>query len=212
MRRALALVQVQVLALAFVLVACDSSPMAAKPQDIFADRLVAFAPGSHAGFGQDKLPAIVLGSPHGAGDKAGSLHVVSLGNQGTIVVAFDDLLAVDGVGPDLVVFENAFTGFVETGAVAASMDGQTWHAWPCQPHKGAASGCAGQTPVYLAPEAFVVTQPFAKWGGDAFDLGEIGLKSARYIRITDSGANDYEGITGGFDLDAVAVINSAPVN
>ena len=50
------------------------------------------------------------------------------------------------------------------------------------------------------------TDPAAA-GGDAYDLAEIGRASARYVRIRDSGANSYDGVSGGFDLDAVAVVN-----
>lgn len=45
------------------------------------------------------MPDVVLGSPEGKGDRAGSLHVVSLGRGGEIVLAFDGI--VDGDGPDL---------------------------------------------------------------------------------------------------------------
>jgi hypothetical protein len=44
-------------------------------------------------------------------------------------------------------------------------------------------------------------------GGDAFDLADIGLQRARFVRIRDSGENPYEGTAGGFDLDALAVVN-----
>ena len=47
--------------------------------------------------------------------------------------------------------------------------------------------------------------------GDAFDLADLGLSRARYIRIQDTGSNDYAGLTGGFDLDAVAIVNGAPI-
>jgi hypothetical protein len=44
-------------------------------------------------------------------------------------------------------------------------------------------------------------------GGDAFDLAEVGLPRARFVRIRDGGTSDYAGVSGGFDLDAVAVVN-----
>ena len=46
-------------------------------------------------------------------------------------------------------------------------------------------------------------------GGDAFDLADLGLTRARYVRVRDSGANVYAGVSGGFDLDAMAVVNGA---
>ncbi|RYZ33379.1 MAG: cell surface protein, partial [Myxococcaceae bacterium] len=42
---------------------------------------------------------------------------------------------------------------------------------------------------------------------DGFDLAAVGLTRARFVRIRDSGANGYAGTSGGFDLDAVAVVN-----
>ncbi len=44
-------------------------------------------------------------------------------------------------------------------------------------------------------------------GGDAFDLAELGLSTARFVRIIDSGTSDYTGTSGGFDLDALAVVH-----
>lgn len=179
-----------------------------KP-DPFADRVVSFEPGANAGFGANRMPDIVLGPPHGRGDRAGSLDVVSLGREGVIVLAFDDIGLVDGPGPDLLVFENAFAGSIETAFVAVSDDGETWHEWPCDPVNvtGGFPGCAGVTPVYSSPDNGIEpTDPEAA-GGDAFDLAELGIERARYVRIRDSGMNSYEGQSGGFDLDAVAVIN-----
>ena len=47
-------------------------------------------------------------------------------------------------------------------------------------------------------------------GGDGFDLSEVGLSRARFVRVTDSGANRFYGPPGGgFDLDAVSVVNAA---
>jgi hypothetical protein len=60
--------------------------------------------------------------------------------------------------------------------------------------------------VYAGPEGTDPTDPAAA-GGDAFDLADIGVAHARFVRITDSGANTYDGETGGFDLDAIAVVN-----
>ncbi|MFN9910046.1 MAG: cell surface protein, partial [bacterium] len=44
-------------------------------------------------------------------------------------------------------------------------------------------------------------------GGDAFDLAALGLPRARFVRVVDSGLNPYEGVAGGFDLDAIAIVN-----
>jgi len=185
-----------------LLAACTSAEPAAP--DPFADRVVAFSPGDHGGFGAGGLPGVVLGPPRGAGASAGSLDVVSLGRTGAITLGFDPPWPRDGPGPDLIVFENAFVGFAETATVEASADGVTWKAWPCDPATG--TGCAGVRPVASAPgNGIPPTDPDVA-GGDAFDLAAIGLSEARLVRIRDTGANVYLANTGGFDLDAVAVV------
>ena len=175
----------------------------------FADRVVSFTPGPGAGFGQSSLPQIVLGPPHGSGSGAGSFDVLSLGNGGEIILAFDHALLVDGPGVDLLVFENPFTGFVETGRVAVSDDALTWHEWPCAERDADAGypGCAGVHPVYSSPENGISPPDPSVAGGDGFDLSTLGLTSARYVRIRDTGANRYAPPSGGFDLDAIAIVH-----
>jgi hypothetical protein len=176
--------------------------------DPFADAVVSFEPGPGAGFGADLFPDVVLGPPTGAGN-AGSLDVLSLGNQGEIVLMFDDIGLVDGDGPDLLVFENPFTGWYETGVVAVSDDGETWHEWPCDAEDAANRypGCAGVGLVWTHPDNDIDPTDPETAGGDAFDLAELGIERARYVRIRDSGFNTYDGTAGGFDLDAVAVVH-----
>ena len=173
--------------------------------DPWADRLVRFSPGPGAGFGQDRLPGVVLGAPSGGGASSGSLDVLSLGKNGVIELEFLDLMAIDGPGVDLLVFENGFTGFLETGVVEVSSDGLDWKRFPCGATLDAGvTGCAGTRPVYANPaQGISGTDPLVA-GGDGFDLAQVGLSSARFVRITDSGANS----GGGFDLDAIAVVNA----
>ena len=191
---------------------CESDGAPAAPTTgPFADRLVSFSPGPSAGFGAAELPAVVLGPPQGGGAAAGSLDVVSLGQGGTIVVALDKHPLIDGPGADLLVFENAFSGFTETGRVAVSSDGKLWHTWPCgADHPPSYPGCAGVASVFSAPGNGIAPTQAAIAGGDAFDLkdlGAIGPGPWRLVRITDSGQNQYMGNSGGFDLDAVAAIH-----
>lgn len=201
---------------AFAMLACEAAGDVgetphAKSADPFADRVVSFTPGPSAGFGADKLPGVVLGPPQGGGGAAGSLDVVSLGQGGTLVVALDDQPLIDGPGADLLVFENAFAGFIETGRVAVSADGKTWHEWPCAAQQAPDyPGCAGVTPVFSAAGNGISPTSAALAGGDAFDLqalGAIGPGPWRLVRISDTGVNQYLGTSGGFDLDAVAVIH-----
>jgi hypothetical protein len=135
--------------------------------------------------------------------------VVSLGLDGEIVLEFTDPLLVDGPGADLLVFENAFIGWIETGYVAVSVDGAEWHEWPCDPDDadGGFPGCAGVTPVLANPTNELNPCSVDEAGGDAFDLADLGLAEARFVRVRDSGANSYGNSTGGFDLDAVSIVH-----
>lgn len=182
----------------------------------FADRVVAHVIGTGGGAGESGLPAIVLGPPRGGGAFQGATDTISLGLGGSITLAFDDNVIVDGPGPDLLVFENAFlpTGattlppFAEPAVVEVSGDGADWHALPCAldgaPYH---AGCAGVYPVFAnagdpgAPSPLVpATTPIADLvgvpvdefvappgaGGDAIDLAAVGLFAARYVRLTAS--------------------------
>ncbi len=174
--------------------------------------VVAFAPGEGAGFGDEDLPGVVLGPPHGGKSSQGSLDVVSLGTGGTITLALG-CPAVDDDGPDLFVYENPFVVaggdrvFVDPAEVAVSDDGDEWSTWPCEPPAGPVAeddgedGCAGLSPV--AANADHGLHGLADGGGDAFDLATVGIERARFVRVTDrstSGAAP----NAGFDLDAVA--------
>jgi hypothetical protein len=182
---------------ALALVACGGGedggePPAAARRLPYASEVVRFEPGEEAGYGDEKLPDVVLGPPKGKGLQAGSLDVLSLGKGGSIELGFGTGVIVDVEGPDFVVFENAFwpggdatAVFAEVGAVSVSEDGETWLEFPCDA-EGDGEG----------PSAV---------GGDAFDLADVGLGSARFVRILDrshAGASP----SAGFDLDAVGVV------
>ena len=185
-----------------------------RPVDPFADRVVSSTFGDQAGFGQDRLPNVVLGPPVGAGQFTGSLDVLSLGKGGTLTLEFTDLLLVDGPGVDLLVFENAFQKvggdiFAETASVSVSDDGATWYDFACAAtdSDGGFPGCAGTHPVHSSPGNGLSPTDPAVAGGDGFDLADVGLARARFVRLTDTGLNSYGGNSGGFDLDALAVVN-----
>src|SRR5258708_31711098 len=131
--------------------------VAAFGQDPFADAVASCAPGSGAGFGAEQLPGVVLGPPRGGGETQGSLDVVSLGNDGVIVLRFDLPVICDGPGPDLTIFENPFhVGtpdgliFAEYGIVAVSQDGVHFLTFPYDPNTHV--GLAGQAPVLSNPD------------------------------------------------------------
>lgn len=198
-----------------LLAACEAAPAdPAKRPDPFADRVVAFAPGPGATFGHSKLPGVVLGPPKGNGAGAGGLDVVSLGAGGQIVLAMDDLAISDGPGPDFLVFENAFVGFADPATVEVSQDGATWFAFPCDPGDAAAGypGCAGVTPVFSHPANGISATDPALAGGDTYDLAELGLASARFVRLTDCLGDPAQAPSAGFDLDAIAAIHTAPLS
>ena len=180
--------------------------------DAFADTVVSFTAGPNAGYGAKNLPCVVLGPPAGTGASGGSTDVVSLGNAGSIVLEFEDVELIDGPGPDLLVFENAFPGWPEPGFVAVSEDGTTWREWPCEPQNSAGGypHCAGIASVFSNPTNGISPTDAAEAGGDAFDLADIDVTSARFVRIRDSGFSHYSGISGGFDLDAIAAVHSTP--
>jgi len=185
--------------------------------DPFADEVVAFTPGAHAGFGTEPM---VLGPPMGGGALQGSMDTLSLGDGGSIVVRFDPPAICDRPGPDFIVFENAFHAgsesgpvFAEVGIVAVSEDGTHFVGFPYDAETFA--GLAGKTPVYSNPTNGIDPTDPAVAGGDAFDLATVGLASIKYVRITDPGDTIADpgnrvvpGISGGFDLDAIAAIHT----
>lgn len=190
--------------------------------DRFVTKVIRFTPGDCAGFGLPAMPDVVLGPPVGAGSAAGSLDVVSLGLNGEIVVSVEPNAIVDGPGVDFIVFENAFWAAgdpnrptAELGEVSVSEDGVTWKTFPCARGPGPTYGtCAGWRPVYSAPGNGISPVDAAKAGGDLFDLADVGMASARFVRIRDLGTVTCptnpadKSTTVGFDLDAVAVVNA----
>lgn len=182
----------------------------------FIDRVVMFRAGVGGGKGEDKLPEIVLGPPQGGGKLMAGRDVLSLGEGGVIVVEFVDNEVIDGKGPDFLIFENPFLrapgndpdqGFFELGKVAVSEDGQEWVEFPYD--TASREGCAGHHPVLAHFEKNDIdpTDP-QKAGGDPFDLKDVDLKVIRFIRITDVLGYGGKDGSAGFDLDAIAAVNS----
>ena len=189
----------------------------ARAQDPFADFVVSFTPGTGAGFGTEQL---VLGPPQGGGELQGSLDVLSLGNGGVIVLGFDPPVICDGPGADLTVFENPFHSgtpdgpiFAEYGIVAVSQDGVNFVTFPYDPVTHV--GLAGQNPVLSNPDNGISPLDPSVSGGDQFDLADVRLTWAKYVRITDPGATIDDpgnhvppGTQAGFDLDALAALHA----
>ena len=125
--------------------------------------------------------------------------------------------------------------FAEPVIVEVSDDGVNWARHPYDAASLAAlggTGCAdraaieklvglaGITPTYgginIVPDDLLVwdaagTAGVSGWGGDAFDLSDFGLTTARFIRLTDAGTNvGFPGATQGADIDAVVALHSVP--
>lgn len=193
--------------------AVAENPASADQVYLGANDAVTFTPGMNGGFGSQFLPGILQGEPEISGT-----HVVSLGGGGAIVIELTGYVIVDAPGPDFTVFENPITGangyFIERAEVSVSDDGINFHAFPCDANDPLRvfEGCAGVTPInfgvdYLDPSVS---------GGDSYDLAELPLEVARYVRIRDmdtcrQGDPTYPLCAfiakQGFDLDALAIVN-----
>ena len=186
----------------------------------WADRVAEFTPGPDAGFGENYFPTNVLGPPDP--DPMLSVfqssnkpqEILSLGTDGEIVLEFTDNIIIDGEGPDFTVFENAFLynmggedhTFIEAGIVSVSENGMDFVEFPYD--TATFAGLAGVTPTQ---NAYHFDDP-SRSGGDSFDLADVGLASARFVKIRDLGSIKQEGAwNGDFDLDAVVAVNSRNV-
>lgn len=125
--------------------------------------------------------------------------------------------------------------FAEPATVEVSMDGVTWTAFSFDAAALAATagslvdrdlfarlrGLAGVTPTFTGnwtvpddPQVWdsAGTGGVSGAGGDAFDLADVGLSEARFVRVTDAGsANGPAGSGEGFDLDSVVVLHGRPL-
>lgn len=187
---------------------------------------VRYGPG--AGRGQAELPGTIRGGPTGAGERAGAVSgVLSLGAGGEIVVDFGENDIVDGPGPDFLVFENPFlvgpyAPFSEPALVAVSATEphpERFVEFPCNlderpPSSGAESwpfpGCAGVRPVLANVARCDDATDVGRAGGDAFDLADVGLARARYVRLRDAAISPSGDTSRGFDLDAIVLLHHAP--
>src|SRR6185503_8221461 len=74
------------------------APMCDGPGARFVTSVVSACFGAGQDVGQDMLPGAVAGPPKGGGCCGGSLDVISLGDGGSIIVAFQGNAIVDGPG------------------------------------------------------------------------------------------------------------------
>lgn len=184
-------VQKNSISLALLPLALALMPAAALAQHPWPVAVAGYHFGTSQTVGQqaEYFPANVLGMPADAATStapaSAPTDVVSLGRGGWIVLEFDPVIE-DRPGPDFTVFENAFfygNGLVydEWLTVEVSTDGTNWTAFPYDTVYGA--GMAGRIPTAALPASRM--DPMAS-GGDAFDLQDLGLTTARYVRLTDA--------------------------
>lgn len=183
------------------------------PCQDFIQSINSFEPGPNAGFGQNFLPTIILGAPQGGGNENGGLDVVSLGDHGKIIVDTFPCEIVDQAGADFIVFENPFfignqenDPFAEPAIISISEDGKNFTPFPCLSDHYPYTGCAGWHPVFSNSQNGINPFDPDKAGGDVFDLADIGVAKARYIKIEDVSNGGFPP-SKGFDLDAVAVVH-----
>ena len=151
--------------------------------------------------------------------------VVSLGDGGRITLSFDPPIA-NGDGPDFAVFENGFSAdFLELAFVEVSKDGSSFKRFPATALRQTNEQIGAFDSV--KPSGLVNLAGIYPAGtGVPFDLADLGMEEATHVRVIDVvgsidpayGSPDSEGNlvndpfptvypTGGFDLDAIAVLN-----
>jgi len=119
------------------------------------------------------------------------------------------------------VFENAFYAggnpnhpAADLGEVSVSEDGVTCKTFPCTPAGAAPYGArAGWHPVYSAPDNGISAVDREKAGGEAYDLADVCLARAKFVRIKDKTTEPCNGPPPkpnniGFDLDAISILHA----
>lgn len=184
------------------------------------DTVISFNKGTGTTFGQDStyFPYNIFGYPDTSAGfyvpSSNPYQILSLGLDGEIIVSFKNYFIKDGIGPDFVVYENAFfslgTGkiFCEPAIVSVSKDGNNFYTFPYDTLTLA--GLAGTYPTI--GEKFYTD--FDSSGGNWFDLSDINIDSIKYIKIKDISRMlknpahpRFDFMVNGFDLDAIVLKN-----
>jgi hypothetical protein len=132
--------------------------------------------------------------------------VVSIGKGGHIALEFNPPLR-NGPGADFTVFENVLVPlnngpvFDEWLVVSVSNDGVNWYTFAHDTLTGA--GMAGRTPTAATGADY---HDPSQSGGDSYDLTELGLETARYVRVEDA-TRYQDALRLAAELDAVAAIH-----
>lgn len=202
--------------------------------DKASPRIVGWATGfvSPVQYGADvdaawRTPERALGPAVGT-----SFDILCLGNGGRATLRFEPPIT-DGPGGDFAVFENAFNDtFLELGFVEVSSDGEHFARFSSA-YLGDASRAGSQ--VQQADFSAGLAGKYRQGYGVVFDLallryapevqaGRVDLRAITHVRIVDiigdGSVEDSFGHpiydptpttgSGGFDLDAIAVLHAAP--
>lgn len=181
-------------------------------------------------------PLVTTGSDYMATDKSGVNGVVSLGDGGQAVLTFA-VPIYDGPGWDFAVFENSFSNdFLELAFVEVSSDGINYTRFDARSEVQTVTqiGSFGTTD---ATEINNLAGKYRAQFGTPFDLNELSgiagldITAITHVKIIDvigSIAENYATYdadgnkindpyptdfpSGGFDLDAVGVINEMPLS
>ncbi|MCB1097214.1 MAG: DUF4465 domain-containing protein [Verrucomicrobiae bacterium] len=179
----------------------------------------------YATFGE---PENALGEADVSAKDQVSAPVVSLGDGGQITLSFDPPI-VNGDGPDFAVFENGFSDeFLELGFVEVSSDGSSFKRFPASALRPIGQQI-GPFDTVSSSGLHNLAGMYPAGTGTPFDLADLGMQEASHVRIVDVvgsidpayGSPDSEGrlvndpfptafSTGGFDLDAIAVLHQVP--
>jgi hypothetical protein len=170
------------------------------------------------------------GLPSNAIGRSGLSGTVSLGDGGSAILSFNHPI-INGVGPDFAVFENAFDPFLELAFVEVSSDGENYFRFPSV----SLTDTTTQVESFGGLDATKIHNLAGKYilfHGVPFDLEEminipgLDVNNVTHVKIIDVVGNisdefasrDSEGNkindpwptpfeTGGFDLEAIAVIH-----
>ncbi len=188
----------------------SNSPLTQRDPNPWGDEVVSIHYGTNAGFGQPYFPGNILGGPDTSASWFSPAYdpqqLLTLGRGGEIVLAFRDGGIYDSSGADFTVFSNPFevhaSGefYRKCGIVSVSEDGLHWHEFPFD--TTTFRGLCGATPTNGSANPL---DP-AVSGGDSFDLSDIGLNHAVFVKITDA-ADRVPDSGDSFNLDAVVAIH-----
>ena len=152
--------------------------------------------------------------------KDNSADVTELGDGGQITYTFPEPIVAGTSGFDFAVFGNAFESTYEKLAyVEVSPDGQNWYLMPNYDLNPSPVGTYGLTD---PTDIQGLAGKYQLGYGVGFNLSEVGLASAEYVRIIDIIGNGTEKdsngdpiydpypMDNGFNVDAVGVMSAAP--